>query len=1514
MSLNSRRFVTRRPFINCCLLLVLLIAVVAGFTALTRNAGAGFVPAGFSKTDRVSTSAETELASRARLRESFGKLPLSFEANEGQTDRSVKFLSRGNGYGLFLTPTEAVLRLGTEKQEKRNERNELVTRFAKSSKSKSAMLRMKFVGANPAPQMAGVDQLPGKSNYFIGNDPAEWRTNVANYAKVKYEEMYPGVDLVMYGNQRQLEYDFVVAPGADPKSIQIAFEGARQMRVEDGGDLVLRTRRGEVRQHKPVIYQEVSGKRQTVEGRYVMKGRKQVGFEIAQYDASRSLVIDPTVTLVYGAFIGGSSFDRAEALALDATGVAYVAGETYSLDFPTTPGALQSANGDGGVYYDVFVSKLSADGTTLLYSTYLGGVQPDNVTGIALDNLNNIYLTGYTPSTDFPTTPGAYQTTHGPVQDAFIVKLNPSAVGAAQLVYSTFLGGSYRNYGEGIALDTAGIIYVSGETDSINFPVRNAFQSSYSYPYSFYPDAFLVKLNPGGNGNADLLYSTYLGGNHFEQGVRVVVDAIGNAYLSGATNSTDFPVTPGAFQSTKGTSSDAFIAKINPNLVGATSLLYSTYLGGNATESPYGLALDALGNVYLTGQTFSTDFPITPDAIQTVNHTSLISGTARMDAFITKFRPAGNGAADLIYSTYLGGTYCGDEGHAIAVDATGKVYLIGDTCSPDFPISPCAVPPTLRGGPFVAKIDPSVPGPAGLLYSTFFSGSTGPDLGLAVAVDLTGTMYVAGGAYSADFPSTPAAYHSPNRGVSEAFVSKLSRTDCNDACPDDPNKTAPGVCGCGVPDTDTDGDGTPNCHDACPNDPNKIAPGVCGCGFADTDTDHDGTPNCHDACPNDPNKIAAGQCGCGVPDTDTDGDGTANCHDACPSDPNKTAPGACGCGVPDTDTDGDGTPDCHDTCPTDPNKIAPGVCGCGHADTDSDGDGVADCIDNCPTTANPDQLDTDGDGVGDACDNCRTTANPHQEDADHDGVGDACDNCRMTANPGQEDADGDGVGDVCDNCVHTPNTDQADSDGDGIGNVCDNCRTTANPGQEDSDGDGVGDACDNCRTTPNANQLDADNDGVGDACDNCRTTANADQADNDHDGVGDACDNCRLTANSDQADADHDGVGDACDNCRLTANPDQADADHDGVGDACDNCRLTANSDQADFDHDGVGDVCDSCRATANSDQIDTDGDGIGDACDNCPMTFNPDQADLDHDGVGDACDNCRLTANHDQLDVDHDGVGDACDNCRTTANPNQADTDHDGVGDACDNCRLTSNPNQADADGDGVGDVCDNCLAKFNPSQTDSDGDGVGDTCDNCPTTANPDQRDTNGDGVGDACTPFQFPGEGQFVVGDLANLAGGVTVYFWGSQWSKNNPMSGGSGPNAFKGFEDGTSQPTCGGLWTSRPGNSSNPPSTIPQYVAVIVSSSIQKNGSVISGDIKKIIIVQTNPGYGPNPGHAGTGQVVAILCGSSQLASLFNNLPNSVELFKFQQGLKWLSDGGRENWSSGPFGNTAFRLSL
>jgi protein-arginine kinase activator protein McsA len=395
-------------------------------------------------------------------------------------------------------------------------------------------------------------------------------------------------------------------------------------------------------------------------------------------------------------------------------------------------------------------------------------------------------------------------------------------------------------------------------------------------------------------------------------------------------------------------------------------------------------------------------------------------------------------------------------------------------------------------------------------------------------------------------------------------------------------------------------------------------------------------------------------------------------------------------------------------------------------------------------------------------------------------------------------------------------------------------------------------------------QPDSDGDGVDDFEDNCVDTPNADQADADSDGVGDACDNCVHAANADQADADGDGVGDACDNCPQRANADQADADGDGVGDVCDNCATTPNTDQADRDHDGFGDVCDNCPDFENPLQEDEDGDGVGDYCDNCWQRFNPDQSDVDGDLWGDVCDNCVRTSN-DQVDGDSDGVGDACDNCATTANPDQVDQDLDGRGDLCDNCPRTANPDQFDLDADGVGDACDNCRTTANPDQADSDGDGVGNVCDNCRTTPNPNQADADRDGVGDACTVIPFPAEGQFVIGDLANHAIGARVNFWGPQWEKNNPLGGGAGPNAFKGFADSTATPKCGGTWTSRPGNSSKPPATVPGYMAVIVSSQVKKNGSTISGNVRQILIVKVEPGYGPAPGHRGYGTVVSVVCG-------------------------------------------------
>jgi len=694
------------------------------------------------------------------------------------------------------------------------------------------------------------------------------------------------------------------------------------------------------------------------------------------------------------------------------------------------------------------------------------------------------------------------------------------------------------------------------------------------------------------------------------------------------------------------------------------------------------------------------------------------------------------------------------------------------------------------------------------------------------------------------------------------------------------------------------------------------------------DTDADGVPDTTDNCPTTPNPDQLntdGDAQGNACDPDDDNDGVADTADNCPltANPGQADFDHDGLGdACDPDDDNDGVADGSDLCPNTPANTQVNAAGC----PDQDGDGVADTGDNCPSTANADQADFDHDGIGDACD----------PDDDNDGVADGSDLCPNTPPntqvnaAGCPDQDGDGVGDTSDNCPTTANADQADFDHDGIGDACDS----------DDDNDGVADGSDLCPNTPPNTQVNAagcpdqDGDGVADSSDNCPGTANADQADFDHDGIGDACD----------PDDDGDGVADGLDLCPNTPPNTQVNAagcpdqDGDGVADTSDNCPGTANANQADFDHDGIGDACDPdddndgvadgsdlCPNTPPNTPVnaagcpDADGDGIADTSDNCPNVANPGQADFDHDGIGDACDPdddgdgvadgldlCPNTPPSTQVnaagcpDADGDGIADTSDNCPNVANPGQADFDHDGLGDACD----------PDDDNDGVADGADQCPNTPPNTQVnaagcpDADGDGIANSSDNCPTTFNPDQRDTNGDGIGDACTAFQLPSGGLFVIGDQVSLSNGSTVYFWGSQWSQNNPMSGGSAPNVFKGFEDGSAPPACGDTWTTSPGNSSNPPPTVPQYMAVIVSSSVQKNGSVISGDIKKIIIVRTNPGYGPSAGQPGTGEVVAILCGTTnQSASLWYRLLDSPAPSESFAGFQWLGEGGPGNESSG-----------
>ncbi len=695
-------------------------------------------------------------ASTAQLRAAYGQIPLSFEPNQGQTDAQVRFLSRGSGYGLFLASTEAVLSLTKPVAA------DTGTAGA-AANAEDAVLRMQLVGANADPQVTGMEELPGKSNYFIGSDPAQWRTNISTYDKVAYHAVYPGIDLVYYGNQRQLEYDFVVAPGADAGAIRLDFQGAESLALDGQGNLVLHTDGGDVIEHAPVLYQESGGGRQTVAGSYVLEGADRVGFTVAGYDHSRPLVIDPVLS--YSTYLGGNRDDGGTSIAVDRDGYAYVTGTTTSTNFPTTPGALRTTNPDGDP--NAFVTKLSQDGSHLVYSTYLGGagIYYENTGGfgIAVDTAGNAYITGATRSVNFPTTANVFQPRIGGCWDAFVTKLSPSG----SLAYSTYLGGPGGDHGQAIAVDTADNAYVTGWTQPVqpgdcgssgsNFPTTpGAFQRSNHGDTD--AEAFVAKVNPDGS---RLIYSTYLGGSDNDYGNGIAVDAGGNAYVTGGTRSTNFPTTSRAFQRASGGNFDAFVTKVNPD---GSALVYSTYLGGSASDGSQAIAVDANDFAYVTGGTYSDNFPTTPGAFQTT-----YAGQA--NAFVTKLSQDGS---YLVYSTYLGGS-ASTAGNGIAVDTTGNAYVTGITNSPDnrFPVTPGAPQMNPGGGSdaFVTMLNSFG---SGLIYSTYLGGSGG-DAGAAIAVDAAGNAYITGGTSSTDFPTTPGAFQRTYGGGSgDAFVAKIS--------------------------------------------------------------------------------------------------------------------------------------------------------------------------------------------------------------------------------------------------------------------------------------------------------------------------------------------------------------------------------------------------------------------------------------------------------------------------------------------------------------------------------------------------------------------------------------------------------------------------------------------------------------------------------------------------------------------------------------------------------------------
>ena len=690
------------------------------------------------------------ITQQKHLRAQLGRMPLRFEPNVGQATGKARFIGRGMGYNLLLTSTEAVLTFMTESAL-------LPTRTEPPHrKIHMASVRIRPIGATET-EPFGEAELPGKTYYFTGSDPTMWHPNIPNYARVVYRNLYAGIDWSFYGDHGLLESDFVLAPYADVRRIQVAIDGAGNLHTESNGDLVVGTTSGEVRLHKPVIYQRVNGTTRLVEGGYVLSQDRTVGFYVGEYDQAEPLIIDPV--LIYSTFLGGAGdeFQTGNGIAVDSLGQVYITGETRSVDFPIDA-AFQSSFAGGT---DAFVSKLSPDGKSLVYSTYLGGSGGFEFgEGIAVDHSGNAYITGVTDSRDFPTTAGSFQTRFPIGIAAFVTKLSPSG----ELVYSTFLGGGNApilsppfQRGRAIGVDSVGSAYITGETESRNFPVTlGAIQENYGGGAT---DAFVSKLSADGS---SLIYSTFLGGDSDDIGYGIAVDRFRNAYVTGMTASPNFRTSHGAFPNS------VFVAKMSDD---GSSLVYSTRFG-DFPDVGNGIAVDDFGHAYVTGITQSSSFPTTPGAFQSACNTSLY-GFCNGDAFVTKLSLDGS---SFVYSTVLGGGDA-DSGSSIAVDKSGHAHVTGFTQSSDFPVTQDAVQKVFGEGfrdAFVTTLNATG---TGIINSSFLGGDDQEE-GHGIALDSAANTYVSGFTASTNFPVTPGVVQTTIKGTGnfDLFLAKLGDT------------------------------------------------------------------------------------------------------------------------------------------------------------------------------------------------------------------------------------------------------------------------------------------------------------------------------------------------------------------------------------------------------------------------------------------------------------------------------------------------------------------------------------------------------------------------------------------------------------------------------------------------------------------------------------------------------------------------------------------------------------------
>jgi hypothetical protein len=695
----------------------------------------------------------------------FGKLPLTFEANQGQTDPQVKFLAHGSGYSVFLTSGQMVLALRPSAVKSGAAAKTSATPAA-NQKVADAVIQINLVGANPNPKVAGEVLQRGKANYFFGKDPKKWQTNVPTFKQVRYTDVYPGIDLVYYGNQSRVEHDFVVAPGADPSQVQFDIKGADHITVAPNGDLILQKGADEVRLQAPIVFQEFQGMHIAVTGQYAVQNSTRVAFALGAYDKTKALVIDPV--LVYGTFLGGLANDQAVGITVDSNGSAYVAGSTQSSNFP-----LAAQNGPAPSGTNVFLAKLDVSGSSLVYADYIGGNSEDYPSAMTMDSSNDVFITGYTYSGDYPMV-NAFQSSSTGGPDAFITEVAPDG---ASLLYSTYLGGNSYEIASSIALDATSNIYVAGFTYSKDFPTANAFQAQVfaNQNGGFGQYGFLTKLTPDGSA---LVYSTYFAGSTnviqdcgqpcwpqpYGNITALAVDASGNAYVAGNTNTYNFPTTEGAYQVANSTNYDQQVGFAG-KFTSSGNLAYATYFG--ATVNSYymamsGIGVDTSGSAYLLGSTYSwsNSVPVTTPNLCDPTVSSCSSG------FLSKLDPTGS---TLAYSTFLAANTDVNP-QSLVVDVNGNAYVLSESGGgdPGMLVSPIEGF-TNQGDLLVQEID-SVGGTN--LFSTFLGGNGSESPG-GIAVDTTGAIYVTGYTNSSDYPVTAAALQSNLSGNYDAFVTKI---------------------------------------------------------------------------------------------------------------------------------------------------------------------------------------------------------------------------------------------------------------------------------------------------------------------------------------------------------------------------------------------------------------------------------------------------------------------------------------------------------------------------------------------------------------------------------------------------------------------------------------------------------------------------------------------------------------------------------------------------------------------